>query len=57
VKSDKAIVVSGGSFTVNVKKSWACDNGTESEEPEDHLTIVGTPAVKTLTKRSVVVQY
>lgn len=57
VKSDKAIVVSGGSFTVNVKKSWACDNGTESEEPKDHLTIEGTPAKTTLTKRSVVVQY
>ena len=57
VKSDKAIVVSGGSFTVNVKKSWACDNGTESEEPTDHVTIVGTPTKKTLTKKSVVIQF
>ena len=57
VKSDKAIVVSGGSFTVNVKKSWACDNGTDSEEPQDHLTIEGTPKTKTLQKRSVIVQF
>ena len=28
VKSDTGIIVSGGSFTAKVSKSWACDNGT-----------------------------
>ena len=57
VKSDTGIIVSGGSFTVDVNKSWACDNGTESEEPEDRVTILGTPVSKTLKKRLVVIQY
>ena len=57
VKSDTGIIVSGGSFTVTVSKSWACDNGTDSEEPADHVTIVGTPKTKTLKKKSVVIQY
>ena len=57
VKSDTAIIVSGGSFTVEVNKSWACDNGSESEEPEDRLTILGSPVTKKLQKKSVFVQY
>lgn len=57
VKSDTAIIVSGGSFTVNVSKSWACDNGTDSEEPADHVTIVGKPHKQTLKKKSVVIQF
>jgi len=57
VKSDKAIVVSGGSFTVKVSKSWACDNGNESEEPADRVTVIGTPLVKTLQKRAVDIRY
>lgn len=57
VKSDTAIIVSGGSFTVDVNKSWACDNGSDSEEPEDRITIVGTPVTKKLEKKSVVVQF
>lgn len=57
VKSDTGIIVSGGSFTVKVNKSWACDNGTDSETPDDHLTIVGTPATKTITKKSVIIKY
>ena len=57
VKSDTAIIVSGGSFTVNVSKSWACDNGTDSEEPADHVTIVGRPQKQTLKKKSVVIQF
>ena len=57
VKSDTAIIVSGGSFTATVKKSWACDNGTDSEEPADHLTIVGTPTSQSVTKKSVIINY
>lgn len=57
VKSDTGIIVSGGSFTVNVKKSWALDNGLESEDPEDRVTIVGTPVTKRVAKRSVDIRY
>lgn len=57
VKSDTGIIVSGGSFTATCKKSWACDNGTDDEDPAGRVTIVGTPAVRTLTKRSVLIQY
>lgn len=57
IKSDTAIIVSGGSFSVEVKKSWACDNGTDSETPSDHLTIVGTPASKSVTKKKVTVKF
>ncbi len=57
IKSDTGIIVSGGSFTVNVKKSWALDNGNESEDPADRLTIQGSPTTKTLQKRSVIVKY
>ena len=57
VKSDTAIIVSGGSFTATVKKSWACDNGTDSDAPADHLTILGTPASSSVTKKSVIITY
>ena len=57
VKSDTAIIVSGGSFSASVKKSWACDNGTDSEEPADRLTIKGTPATLSLAKKSVTVVF
>ena len=57
VKSDTGIIVSGGSFTATCKKSWACDNGTDVEDPEKRITVMGTPAVRTLSKRSVMIQY
>ena len=53
VKSDTGIIVSGGSFTVSVSKSWACDNGSDSDDIEDMLTIVGTPATRELAKKTV----
>jgi hypothetical protein len=53
IKSDTAIIVSGGSLSVSVKKSWACDNGTDSEEPADHLTVQGTPVTQTIEKKTV----
>lgn len=57
VKSDTGIIVSGGSFSVTVKKSWACDNGTESETPADHLTVQGTPTTQEITQRNVTIKY
>jgi hypothetical protein len=57
VKGDTGIIVSGGSFTAKVDKSWACDNGSDSDEPADHLTIVGTPKTSSITKKSVVITY
>ena len=57
IKSDTGIIVSGGSLSVNVKKSWACDNGTDSDTPADHLTVEGTPATKTITQKAVTIIY
>lgn len=57
IKSDTGIIVSGGSFSVTVKKSWACDNGTDSTEPADHLTVQGSPTSSSIAKKSVVIAY
>ena len=51
VKSDVAICLSGGSFYASCKKSWACDNGSDSDEPADHVTIVGTPTTTSFAKK------
>jgi hypothetical protein len=44
-----------------VRKSWACDNGYESndeaEQAANCVTIMGTPTTKTLAKKSVVVEF
>lgn len=57
LKSDTGIVISGGALKATVSKSWACDNGTDSDDPADRITVQGTPTVKTLTKRVVVIEY
>ena len=57
IKSDKAIVISGGSLKATCLKSWVCDNGNDVEDIEKRITIIGTPAVRTLKKRSVMIQY
>ena len=57
IKADSDIIVSGGSFTAKVDKSWACDNGSDSDEPKDHLTVVGTPKTSSITKKSVMITY
>lgn len=57
VKSDTGIIVSGGSFRASVKKSWACDNGTDSDDPTARVTVKGTPATCILEKRSVIIEY
>ena len=53
----KPKAVKGGSFTATVNKSWACDNGTDSDTPEDHLTIQGTPKTQSIAKKSVIITY
>lgn len=57
VKSLTAIIVSGGSFTAEVDKSWACDNGTDSEQPSERLTIVGSPKTRSIAKKKVIVTF
>ncbi len=53
----EGITVSGGSFYAKVSKSWACDNGTDSDTPADHLTIEGTPTTQTVEKKLVNIVY
>lgn len=57
VKGDAGITLSGGSFYAKVSKSWACDNGTESEEPSERVAVVGTPAEASYAKREVKVVF
>lgn len=57
VKSDTGIIVRGGSFTATVRKSWACDNGKDSEIPTELLTVEGSPKTCTIAKKSVVIAY
>lgn len=55
------ITVSGGTFSVTVNKSWACDNGYESADEADQaahcVTVVGSPTTQTLAKKKVYVSY
>ena len=57
IKSDTGIIVSGGSFSAYVNKSWACDNGSESDEPTDHITVKGSPKTQNITKKTVEITY
>lgn len=57
IKSDTGIIVSGGSFTAQVSKSSACDNGTDSDDPADMITVKGSPTTKTIEKKNVVIKY
>lgn len=57
VKSDTGIVLSGGSFTASCAKSWACDNGTDSEEPAERVTVVGQPSKTSYAKRQIIVEF
>ena len=57
IKSDTGIIVSGGSFDVTVRKSWALDNGSESEDPADRVTVEGSPTTKSIAKRVVSIKY
>lgn len=57
VKASNGIIVSGGTFQASCLKSWACDNGSDSDEPEDHITVNGTPTTKIIQKRNVHIAY
>ncbi len=57
VKSDTGITVSGGSFDVKVNKSWACDNGKDTDDIADMLTIVGSPTINEFEKKWVSLTY
>ena len=63
IKSDTGIIVSGGSFTATVNKSWACDNGYEDDTLSDEelaqkrITIQGTPTTTSIAKKSVTIIY
>ena len=51
------ITISGGSFYAKVAKSWACDNGIESDTPSDRITVIGTPSSSSITKKEVKITY
>lgn len=57
VKGDKGIIVSGGSFTAKCVKSWALDNGVDTEEARERVTIIGEPTTNIVQKRNVVIKY
>ena len=57
IKGTKGIVVSGGSFQASCQKSWALDNGVDSDEPADRVTIIGNPVTKIIQKRNVQIAY
>jgi len=63
IKSDTNIIVSGGSFSVKVDKSWACDNGyedatlTDAELALKRITVEGSPTTASIAKKSVVISY
>lgn len=63
IKATAGIVVSGGSFTAKVDKSWACDSGygddttTDAEKLANCVTVVGTPKTSSINKKSVVITY
>ena len=57
VKSDTGIVLSGGSFTASCQKSWACDNGTDSDDAKERVTVIGQPANESYAKHQVIVEF
>ncbi len=57
VKSDTGIIVSGGSFIASTKKSWAIDNGVDSDTPSDRITVNGSPTTCSIAKKSVTIIY
>lgn len=54
VKAQTGIVLSGGSFFAKTTKSWACDNGSDSDTYAERVTVSGTPSsTATITVNSV----
>ena len=63
VKAVTGITVSGGSFYAKVGKSWACDSGYgDDDTPDDErlahcVTVIGSPAINTITKKNVQITF
>lgn len=57
IKSDKAIVISGGSFYASCIESWACDNGSDSKVPKERVTVIGTPKSSSFAKSLVKITF
>jgi hypothetical protein len=57
VKSSTGIILSGGSFRASCRKSWACDNGSESDEPSERVTVKGSPRTQSYSKKEVIVEF
>ena len=63
IKAMTGILVSGGSFSAKVSKSWACDSGygddtTSDSDRLDHcVTITGNPTTSTITKKNVNISF
>ncbi len=57
VKSDKAIILNGGYFEASCAKSWACDNGSEEEDPEKRVEVIGTPTEQYYAKKHIKVVF
>ena len=57
IKGSNGIIVSGGNFKASCLKSWALDNGNDSDEPSDRVTILGNPTTKIIQKRNVHIAY
>jgi hypothetical protein len=59
IKATTGITVSGGSFYAKVSKSWACDSGYGTDSTSDAemlancVTVVGSPATKSIAKKQV----
>lgn len=53
VKGAKGIILSGGYFSAEVDEGWACDNGTDSENPVDRVTVIGSTVVQVMEKKKV----
>ncbi len=63
IKTDSGIIVSGGSFTAKVAKSWACDSGYGDDSTSDGerlahcVTVEGTPKENSIAKKLVKISY
>ena len=63
IKAMTGIIVSGGSFSAKVSKSWACDSGygddtTSDSDRLDHcVTVEGNPSVATIAKKNVNISF
>lgn len=63
IKAVTGIIVSGGSFSAKVGKSWACDSGygddstSDAERLANCVTIEGTPTENVVSKKQVKINF